>query len=204
MVTLLRKSLCCALLAALLPPAMASSHREAPFITKNPKADATDFYMFHSYEPGREKYITLIANYLSLQDAYGGPNFFTLDPEALYDIHIDNDGDARKLRRIHVLTVPIGSTKCCATSLCDISWKKASPITWRCSPSSVAMHWASAWASLLSSSACMGVASGSCSAFMTSISKCSESISTLPSRRRWIAKALLRMIAAIQVKGAAN
>ena len=31
--------------------ALASSHREAPFITKNPKVDATDFYMFRSYEP---------------------------------------------------------------------------------------------------------------------------------------------------------
>ena len=34
----------------------------------------------HSYEPGRAGYVTLIANYLPLQDAYGGPNYFTLDP----------------------------------------------------------------------------------------------------------------------------
>jgi hypothetical protein len=76
--------------------ARASSHREAPFITKNPKVDATDFYMFKSYEPGREGYVTLIANYLPLQDAYGGPNYFTLDPEALYEIHVDNNGDAKE------------------------------------------------------------------------------------------------------------
>jgi Domain of unknown function (DUF4331) len=74
--------------------AEASSHREAPFITKNPKVDATDFYMFRSYEAGREGYVTLIANYQPLQDAYGGPNYFTMDPEAVYDIHVDNDGDA--------------------------------------------------------------------------------------------------------------
>ena len=30
-----------------------SSHREAPGITKTPKLDGTDFYMFRSYEPGR-------------------------------------------------------------------------------------------------------------------------------------------------------
>ena len=30
---------------------MASSHREAPFITTSPKVDGTDFYMFRSYEP---------------------------------------------------------------------------------------------------------------------------------------------------------
>jgi hypothetical protein len=76
--------------------ALASSHREAPFITEMPKVDGTDFYMFRSYEPGRDGYVTLIANYLPLQDAYGGPNYFTLDPEALYEIHVDNDGDARE------------------------------------------------------------------------------------------------------------
>lgn len=73
--------------------AEASSHREAPFVTKNPKVDSTDFYMFRSYQAGREGYVTLIANYLPLQDAYGGPNYFSLDPEALYEIHIDNNAD---------------------------------------------------------------------------------------------------------------
>jgi hypothetical protein len=76
--------------------AHASSHREAPLITELPKVDGTDFYMFRSYEPGRENYVTLIANYLPLQDPYGGPNYFTLDPDALYEIHVDNDGDARE------------------------------------------------------------------------------------------------------------
>lgn len=71
----------------------ASSHREAPFITKNPKVDGTDFYLFNSYESGRAGYVTLIANYVPLQDAYGGPNYFSLDPDALYEIHIDNTGD---------------------------------------------------------------------------------------------------------------
>ncbi|MEQ8766648.1 MAG: DUF4331 domain-containing protein [Planctomycetota bacterium] len=73
-----------------------SSHREAPFVTENPKIDATDFYMFRSYEPGRENMVTLIANYLPLQDPYGGPNYFFMDPEALYEIHIDNDGDSQE------------------------------------------------------------------------------------------------------------
>ncbi len=73
--------------------ASASSHREAPFITKNPKVDATDFYMFRSYEQGREDTVTVIANYQPLQDAYGGPNYFSMDPEALYEINLDNDGD---------------------------------------------------------------------------------------------------------------
>jgi len=83
-----------ALALAASPAALASSHREAPAITKSPKVDATDFYMFNSYEAGREGFITFIANYIPLQDAYGGPNYFTLDPDAVYDIKVDNDGDA--------------------------------------------------------------------------------------------------------------
>ncbi len=75
--------------------AMASSHREAPFITQLPKVDGTDFYMFRSTEPGRSAFVTIIANYAPLQDAYGGPNYFQMDPNALYSIHIDSNGDAK-------------------------------------------------------------------------------------------------------------
>lgn len=73
-------------------PLLASSHREAPGITRQPQVDGTDFYMFRSYEPDREGFVTLIANYNPLQDPYGGPNYFPLDPEAFYDIHINNNG----------------------------------------------------------------------------------------------------------------
>ncbi len=83
------------LACAAAPPAFASSHREAPFISRMPKTDGTDFYMFRSYQSGRAGFVTLIANYAPLQDAYGGPNYFQLDPDALYAINIDNDGDAR-------------------------------------------------------------------------------------------------------------
>ena len=83
----------CALSGA---PAYASSHREAPAITTMPKVDATDFYLFNSYEAGRSGFVTLIANYLPLQDAYGGPNYFKLDPNAMYEIHIDNNGDGKE------------------------------------------------------------------------------------------------------------
>src|SRR5262245_51824657 len=93
-----------------------SSHREAPGITKSPKLDGTDFYMFRSYESGRAGYVTLLANYIPLQDVYGGPNFFTLDPDAVYEIHVDNNGDAREdltfqfqfKNRLRNLTVPVG------------------------------------------------------------------------------------------------
>src|ERR1700684_3860092 len=68
--------------------AVASSHPEAPFITNLPKVDASDFYMFNSYETGRTGFVTIIANYLPLQDSYGGPNYFELAPDALYEISL--------------------------------------------------------------------------------------------------------------------
>ncbi len=56
------------------PGAFASSHREAPFITGQPRVDATNLYMFRSYESGRSAYVTILANYQPFQDPQGGPN----------------------------------------------------------------------------------------------------------------------------------
>ena len=84
-------TLCAGLIAS---DSFASSHREAPNITRSPALDSTDFYAFNSYESGRGEFVTLIANYIPLQDAYGGPNYFAMDPSAVYSIHVDNTGDA--------------------------------------------------------------------------------------------------------------
>jgi len=82
-------------LAALAPlPAAASSHREAPAILETPQVDGADFYMFRSYEAGRDGFVTLIADYDPMQDSFGAPNFFPLREDAFYDIRIDNNGDA--------------------------------------------------------------------------------------------------------------
>src|SRR5262245_65050047 len=69
-------------------PAPRSSHREAPFITEHPKVDATDFYLFNSYEPGRSGFVTIVANYLPLPPAYGRPNCFSLDPNVPFQIPV--------------------------------------------------------------------------------------------------------------------
>lgn len=70
-----------------------SSHREAPEIAKDPVADSTDVYAFIS--PDRPDSVTLIANYIPLEDPAGGPNFFEFGDDVLYRISIDNDGDGR-------------------------------------------------------------------------------------------------------------
>ena len=88
-----RLSAAALLCAAATAPSFASSHREAPFITGQPKVDGTDLYMFRSYETGRSGFVTILADYQPFQDPQGGPNFFMFDPNALYEIHIDNNGD---------------------------------------------------------------------------------------------------------------
>lgn len=75
------------------PVAQASSHREAPLIALDPTADNTDLYAFVS--PDRANTVTLLANYIPLEEPASGPNFFKFDDNVLYQIRLDNNGDAR-------------------------------------------------------------------------------------------------------------
>ncbi|MQA29851.1 MAG: DUF4331 domain-containing protein [Luteitalea sp.] len=75
-------------------PGRASSHREAPLISQDPMADNTDLYAFRS--PDRPETATIIANYIPLESPAGGPNFPAFDDTVLYEIHVDNDGDAEE------------------------------------------------------------------------------------------------------------
>ena len=69
-----------------------SSHREAPETSKDPVADSTDVYAFVS--PDSPGTVTLIANYIPLEGPAGGPNFYEFGEDVLYEIHVDNNGDA--------------------------------------------------------------------------------------------------------------
>ena len=71
---------------------IASSHREAPLLTGDPKADATDLYAFVS--PDKADTVTLIANYVPFGNPPSGPNFDSFGDDVLYNINIDNNGDA--------------------------------------------------------------------------------------------------------------
>ncbi len=70
-----------------------SSHKEAPGIANDPAADNTDVYAFVS--PDRPDTVTLIANFVPLEDPAAGPNFSQFGDDVRYEIHIDNDGDSR-------------------------------------------------------------------------------------------------------------
>ena len=72
--------------------ATASSHREAPLISDDPSADNTDVYAFVS--PDKPDTVTILANYIPFEDPAGGPNYYQFDPTVLYELNVDNDGDA--------------------------------------------------------------------------------------------------------------
>ncbi len=72
--------------------AAASSHREAPLISKDPYADSTDTYAFLS--PADQNRLVLLASWIPFEGPEGGPNYYEWDDSALYDIYVDNNGDA--------------------------------------------------------------------------------------------------------------
>ena len=84
-----------AVAAALVGPgpgnSTASSHREAPLISEDPVADNTDVYAFVS--PDKPDTVTILANYIPLEEPAGGPNFNGFGDDVLYELKVDNTGD---------------------------------------------------------------------------------------------------------------
>jgi len=68
-----------------------SSHREAPDILADPTADNTDVYAFTA--PDAPGSLTVVANWIPMEEPAGGPYFGKLDPKARYYVKIDNTGD---------------------------------------------------------------------------------------------------------------
>ena len=70
-----------------------SSHREAPEISQDPVADNTDTYAFVS--PDQPDTVTILANYIPLEAAAAGPNFYQFGEDVRYRIYISNDGSGQ-------------------------------------------------------------------------------------------------------------
>ena len=72
-----------------------ASHREAPIVALDHKADITDVYAFRSYGgTGAGTHVTLIMGVDPLFEPANGPNWFPFDPDILYELKVDNDNDA--------------------------------------------------------------------------------------------------------------
>ncbi len=81
-----------AVLLAVGQNAKASSHREAPLISKDPFADNTDTYAFVS--PNDPTRLVLVASWIPFEGPEGGPNYYEWDDKVYYDIYLDMDGNA--------------------------------------------------------------------------------------------------------------
>jgi hypothetical protein len=80
------------ILATTAGGALASSHREAPLISKDAFADNTDTYVW--IPPTNQDHIVLAASWIPFEGPEGGPNYWEWNDEYTYLIHVDNDGDA--------------------------------------------------------------------------------------------------------------
>jgi hypothetical protein len=106
-----------------------SSHREAPAISKDPAADNTDLYAFVS--PDKPNTVTILANFIPLQNPASGPNFWEFADDVLYEIHVSNRGDAEDdvtyqfrftttIRNTHTFLYNTGQI----TSITDDTWNR--------------------------------------------------------------------------------
>jgi hypothetical protein len=73
----------------------AASHREAPLISLDPTADISDFFMFRSYEAGKDDKIVMIMDVIPGEEPSSGPNYYQFDPNVLYSFYVDNNGDGK-------------------------------------------------------------------------------------------------------------
>ncbi len=98
-------------MSILAPTASASSHREAPAIAEDQFADNTDVYTFIS--PENPDNVVIVANYVPLLIPSSGPNFYKFSDNVAYDLHVDNDGDAKDdlvVRYLFKTTIQNGDT----------------------------------------------------------------------------------------------
>jgi Domain of unknown function (DUF4331) len=72
---------------------VASSHRDAPLTSLDPMADNTDVYAFRS--PDKPSTVTLVADYIPLEEPAAELITYRFDDTVLYEIHVDNTGDGK-------------------------------------------------------------------------------------------------------------
>src|SRR5580704_11702679 len=71
---------------------MASSHMDAPLITRDPSAHITDVYAFVA-KVGNVKYLTAALAVYPFEEPSIGPNKYNFDDNVLYAIHISTGAD---------------------------------------------------------------------------------------------------------------
>src|SRR5215831_16337189 len=86
--------------------ASASSHREAPAISRDPAADNTDLWAW--VESGTHDKLNIVVSYNPLEEPSGGPNFSQFSDDVLYEIHITRG--AKSLKDVVTYQILFNST----------------------------------------------------------------------------------------------
>lgn len=74
-------------------PALASSHMDAPLITRDPSANTTDVYAFVRPDANGNKALNLALGVYPHQNPGVGPNKYNFDENVRYEIHVALGGD---------------------------------------------------------------------------------------------------------------
>src|SRR5262249_2987732 len=89
-----RRALTLALIAlmgftpALSVPALASSHMDAPLITRDPAANTTDVYAFVTRDQNMNKFLVLALSVYPHENPGIGPNKYNFDDTVRYELHV--------------------------------------------------------------------------------------------------------------------
>src|SRR5689334_5697064 len=78
--------------AAFAPRTLASSHMDAPMITRDPAANTTDVYAFVQGEGNSKTLVTALGVYPHEEPGIG-PNKYNFDDNVLYEIHVATGDD---------------------------------------------------------------------------------------------------------------
>lgn len=69
-------------------PARASSHMDAPLITRDPSANTTDVYAFRTTGENGTEYLAVALAVYPFEEPGIGPNNYSFDDNVLYEIHV--------------------------------------------------------------------------------------------------------------------
>src|SRR5215813_8095088 len=74
-------------------PALASSHMDAPLITRDPAANTTDVYAFVTRDQNMNKFLVLALSVYPHENPGIGPNKYNFDDSVRYEMHVALGGD---------------------------------------------------------------------------------------------------------------
>src|SRR5215207_4721640 len=73
----------------------AASHREAPLISMDPTADITDFFMFRSYEAGKDDNVVLIMDVIPGEEPRAGQIYYNSEQTVFYPLNKNKNMEER-------------------------------------------------------------------------------------------------------------